>query len=153
MSSKPHICRIFCLLIMMRQGKRGKGAKEGKGKGRPGKKGEKGKRGEKKRKRKNHQKRNLRKNNGKKGKKSRKRKGGKRSKMKEGKLRKGRRGPGRKNVGAKCGRSSSRAINETCVTNIMAMYAVYANQMKNFEKQLKRIQAKNKTSNNKGGEH
>jgi len=136
-----------------RKGKRGKGVKERKDKGRPGKKGKKGKRGEKKRKRKNQQKRNLRKNNesGKKGKKSRKRKGGKRPKMKEGKLRKGRRGPGRKNVGPKCGRSSSRAINETCVTNIMAMYAVYANQMKNFEKQLKRIQAKNKTSNNKGG--
>ena len=32
------------------------------------------------------------------------------------------------------------------------MYAIYANQMKNFEKQYKRIQAKNKTSNNKGGE-
>lgn len=31
------------------------------------------------------------------------------------------------------------------------MYAVYAGQMKNFEKQLKRIQAKNKTSKNKGG--
>jgi len=45
----------------------------------------------------------------------------------------------------------SRAINETCITNILAMYAVYANQMKNFEKQFKRIRAKNKTSNNKGG--
>ena len=47
---------------------------------------------------------------------------------------------------------NGRAINETCVSNILAMYAIYANQMKNFEKQYKRIQAKNKTSNNKGGE-
>ena len=81
-------------------------------------------------------------------KKSKRRKGGNKSR-KERKLR--RKGPGEKNVGAKCGRSS-RAINETCITNILAMYAVYAGQMKNFEKQLKRIQAKNKTSKNKGGE-
>jgi len=62
-----------------------------------------------------------------------------------------RRRTGKKNVESKCGRSLGRAINETCITNILAMYAVYANQMKNFEKQFKRIRAKNKTSNNKGG--
>ena len=59
---------------------------------------------------------------------------------------------GKKNFSKCGGRSSSRTINETCITNILAMYGVYANQMKNFEKQLKRIKAKNKTSNNKGGQ-
>ena len=134
---------MILLILMPQQGKRSKGAGEKKdkagGKGGKGARRRKGMRGEK--------------NGGKSGKKvgekkSKRRKGGNKSR-KERKLR--RKGPGEKNVGAKCGRSS-RAINETCITNILAMYAVYAGQMKNFEKQLKRIQAKNKTSKNKGGE-
>ena len=133
---------MILLILMPQQGKRSKGRGEKKdkagGKGGKGARRRKGMRGEK--------------NGGKSGKKvgekkSKRRKGGK--SRKERKLR--RKGPGEKNVGAKCGRSS-RAINETCITNILAMYAVYAGQMKNFEKQLKRIQAKNKTSKNKGGE-
>ena len=101
------------------------------------------------------QKRKLRKNGRKSGKKvsekkSKRRKGGKKQEERR-KERNLRRRVGKKNVERKCGRSSS-AINETCITNILAMYAVYANQMKNFEKQIKRIRAKNKTANNKGGE-
>ena len=154
--------------MIMQQGSRTKGLKERKGKGsrasdKKAKRAKKEKRREKnQRKRKNRQKRKLRKN----GKQSKKRKSNKRKerkgkkrtrkqqkrkemKRKEKKLR---RRTGKKNVESKCGRSLSRAINETCITNILAMYAVYANQMKNFEKQFKRIRAKNKTSNNKGGE-
>merc|ERR1719341_3065009 len=82
-------------------------------------------------------------------KKSKRRKGAKKQEERR-KERNLRRRVGKKNVERKCGRSSS-AINETCITDILAMYAVYANQMKNFEKQFKRIRAKNKTANNKGG--
>merc|ERR1712032_682001 len=86
----------------------------------------------------------------KKSKKSKERKGRKHEKRKQlRKEKKLRTRSGRKDV-VKCGRSG-RAINETCITDILAMYAVYANQMKNFEKQFKRIRAKNKTANNKGG--
>jgi len=153
-----------------REGKRsnGKGVKEKRGKGGAGKrekkgdvgkkekKGKKGRRGQKtQRKRKNKQRRKQMKN----GKKSKKEKKSKKSKQRKGrkqekrkqlrKEKKLRTTSGRKDV-VKCGRSG-RAINETCITDILAMYAVYANQMKNFEKQFKRIRAKNKTANNKGG--
>merc|ERR1711971_532765 len=144
-----------------REGKRsnGKGVKEKKGKdksaGKKEKKGKKGRRGQKtQQKRKNQQRRKQRKN-GKKSKKAktnkqRNGKGRKQQKRKQMRKEKNLRSrSGRKNAG-KCGRSG-RAINETCITDILAMYAVYANQMKNFEKQFKRIRAKNKTANNKGG--
>ena len=152
---------------MIIQGKRsnGKGVKEKRGKGGAGKrekkggagrkekKGKKGRRGQKKqKKRKNKQLRKQRKNGkkSKKEKKSKQRKGRKQEKRKQlRKEKKLRTRSGRKDA-VKCGRSG-RAINETCITDILAMYAVYANQMKNFEKQFKRIRAKNKTANNKGG--
>merc|ERR1711974_300358 len=44
----------------------------------------------------------------------------------------------------------SRAINETCLTNILTIVKTYYMQVKNFEKQWKRIQGKNKTSVSKG---
>ena len=153
--------------MIMQQGSRTKGVKERKGKGsrasdKKAKRAKKERRRDKnQRKRKNRQKRKLRKN----GKKSKKRKSNKIKERKNKRTRKQqkrkemkrkekklRRRTGKNNVESKCGRSLSRSINETCITNILAMYAVYANQMKNFEKQFKRIRAKNKTSNNKGGE-
>ena len=47
--------------------------------------------------------------------------------------------------------SASRAINETCLANIVTVIETYYKQVKNFEKQWKRIESKNKTSVSKGG--
>ena len=49
------------------------------------------------------------------------------------------------------GGRSGRAINETCLENILTVVKTYYLQVKNFEKQWKRIQSKNKTSVSKGG--
>lgn len=121
-----------------KKGKRGKQSQRRKGDGEdsPLKKKGKGKKG------------TGRKGKTGKGKKGKKGKWGK-PKRKDGALTS--RQTGRRNIvqGRTC--RDGHAINETCVSNILAMYAIYANQMKNFEKQYKRIQAKNKTSNNKGG--
>merc|ERR1719285_804294 len=47
--------------------------------------------------------------------------------------------------------SGGRAINETCLVNILTIVETYYKQVKNFEKQWKRIVGKNKTSVSKGG--
>ena len=47
--------------------------------------------------------------------------------------------------------SGSRAINETCLANIIKIVETYYKQVKNFQKQWKRIESKNKTSVSKGG--
>ena len=49
------------------------------------------------------------------------------------------------------GGRSGRAINETCLENILIVVKTYYLQVKNFEKQWKRIESKNKTSVSKGG--
>ena len=46
---------------------------------------------------------------------------------------------------------TDRAINETCLVNIITIVKTYYTQVKNFEKQWKRIVSKNKTSVSKGG--
>ena len=48
-------------------------------------------------------------------------------------------------------KASSRAINGTCLVNILTIVETYFKQVGNFEKQWKRIVSKNKTSVSKGG--
>ena len=68
---------------------------------------------------------------------------------KEGKLDK--KGKKDKCASASTRKVSSRAINGTCLVNILTIVETYFKQVGNFEKQWKRIVSKNKTSVSKGG--